>query len=81
MAVKKAKELEYEIQGITTEISATSRCAISLNNNYYTIEATEKRTILSPELADMDKEWTDLFDCINKVTDEQVKDIINTFKK
>ena len=79
MAVKK-KEPEYEIQGIPTEISATSRCSVKINDNYYTIETMEKRTISNPEFADMKKEYEDLYDCVNNVTDVQVTAIIDTLK-
>ena len=79
MATRK-KEVEYEYQGVPTEISATSRCAIKINDNFYTIEAMEKRAILNPELADMDREWADLFDTLNSIADKQVEEILTTFK-
>ena len=81
MAVARKKTQEYLIQGVPTEISATSRCSIKINDNFYTIEAMEKRTILNPELADMNKEWKDLFDSINAIADNQTADIIKTFKR
>lgn len=80
MATKKTVPT-YIPQGVPTEISATSRCSIKINDNFYTIEAAEKRTILNPEVADMNKEWEDLFNSVNSVTDNQTADIIKTFKR
>ena len=74
-----AKKVEYEIKGVTTKISATSRCAIKVSDNYYTIEASEERS-LPPEV-DSEKEWTALFDSVNSVVDAQCQEILDTFAK
>ena len=76
-----AKKEEYVSHAIPTEISATSRCAVKISDNYYTIEATEKRTISNTNGIDMDKEWTALFDEVNDIVDNQCQDIIKTFRK
>ena len=76
-----AKKEEYVSHAIPTEISATSRCAVKISDNYYTIEATEKRTISNIDGVDMDKEWTMLFDEVNDIVDSQCQDIIKTFRK
>lgn len=70
---------KYESHAVPSEISATSRCAVKIRDNYYTIEVNEKRTILSTDGIDMDEEYKMLFDEVNKVVDDQCTDIINTF--
>lgn len=80
MAARK-KVPEYISQAKTTKITASSRCAIKIRDNYYTIEASEERTILDSDNADMEKEWALLFDAVNKIVDNQTEDIIKTFEK
>ena len=80
MATRK-KVPEYVSQAKTTKIIASSRCAIKIRDNYYTIEASEERTILDSDNANMEKEWALLFDAVNKVVDNQTEDIIKTFEK
>ena len=66
-------------KGKTTEISATSRVAIKIRDNYYTVEATEKRAL--PEEVDLDEEWSDLWTSVNKTIDNQAAEIYETFAK
>ena len=75
-----AKEKEYVSHAIPTEISATSRCAIKVKDNYYTIEVSEKRSITDANGIDMDKEYKMLFDEVNSVVDSQCEEIIKTFR-
>ena len=72
--------MSYEIKGRPTKISATSRSAICIKNNYYTVEASEERSISSDSDIDMKEEFKALFDELNDVIDLQTKDIIDTFK-
>jgi len=72
---------EYVSHAVPTEISATSRCAIKVRDNYYTVEVSEKRSITDTNGIDMDEEYKLLFDEVNKVVDDQCQDIINTFTK
>lgn len=72
---------EYVSHAVPTEISATSRCAIKVRDNYYTVEVSEKRSITDTNGIDMDEEYRLLFDEVNKVVDDQCQDIINTFTK
>lgn len=71
----------YESHAVPTEISATSRCAIKVRDNYYTVEVSEKRAITDVDGIDMDLEYKMLFDEVNKVVDAQCQDIIDTFVK
>ena len=75
-----AKKKEYVSMMATTEISATSRCAVKIKDNFYTIEASETKTVIDDGGIDMDKEWDILFDELNEVVDKQCDDIAKTFK-
>lgn len=74
---------EYTVKGIPTKISATSRVAVKIKDNYYTIEASEERAFPadnSDEL-NMEEEYNALFDSVNSIVDNQMQDIITTFSK
>ena len=73
--------MAYEVKGITTKITATSRVAIKIKDNYYTVECSEDRSIPDVEGVDIEKERQALFDDINATVDRQIEDIYNTFKK
>lgn len=75
-----AKKTEYTVKGVPTKITATSRCAIKVQDNYYTIEVSEERSLNDDDIV-MEKEWSDLFDEVNAVVDAQCEDIISTFTK
>lgn len=70
----------YKSKARTTSIKATSRCAVKIRDNYYTIEATEERSIPDEAGVDIDAEWTMLFDSVNDIVDKQCEEIIKTFK-
>lgn len=73
------KTAEYHVQGKVSKISATSRCAIKVRDNYYTIEATEERVFPNDAELDMDIEYSHLFDSVNTVVDNQMNEILETF--
>lgn len=70
----------YESKAKTTKITATSRSSIKIRDNFYTIEASEERTILE-DGADIEAEWNMLFDSVNAIIDSQIEDIVKTFAK
>lgn len=70
----------YEIKSFTNTIKFTSRCAIKIGDNFYTVEATEERIVPEVDSIDMDLEWKDLCDSVNDVVDGQAKEIVETFK-
>ena len=72
---------EYVSKATTTKISATSRVAIKIKDNYYTVEYSEERSVPSTENVDIEKERQSLFDDVNAIVDEQAEDIIRTFQK
>jgi hypothetical protein len=77
-----AKKKEYQVQAETSVIKFTSRCAIKVKDNYYTIEASEERNVFPDmEGIDMSKEWQALCDTVNAIVDNQCEEIMQTFKK
>lgn len=71
----------YELKGKTTRIVATSRGAIKIKDNYYTIECTEERSIPDTDDVNMEVEWSSLFDSINTVVDNQLGQVVGEFDK
>ena len=69
----------YEVKSATTKITATSRIAIKIRDNYYTVEFSEERAVPNiPEVV-LEEERTALFDDVNAIVDSQMEDIIKTF--
>ena len=73
-------EEKYVSKSVVTEISATSRVAIKVRDNFYTVEYTEKRAIPDVEGVDIDAERIALFDAVNGIVDAQADDILRTFQ-
>ena len=70
---------KYEVKGKTTKITATSRCAIRIKDNYYTIELSEERALPEKDV-DVEKEYKALFDSVNSEVDNQMQEILKTFR-
>ena len=65
---------------ITTTIKASSRASVKVGESYYTVEYTEERTI--PEgTENLDDERIALWGTVNSECDNQIEQIIKTFKK
>jgi hypothetical protein len=73
--------MAYESKAIVTKINATSRIAIKVRDNFYTVEYSEERSIPDVEGIDVEQERILLFDAVNGVVDAQAEDIIKTFQK
>lgn len=73
--------MNYESKAIVSKINATSRVAIKIKDNYYTVEYSEERIIPDVEGIDMEQERLMLFDSVNAVVDAQAEDILKTFQK
>lgn len=71
---------DYKSKAIVTGIKATSRVAIKIRDNYYTVEYSEERAIPDVEGVDIEAEQSILFDSVNAVVDAQAEDIIRTFQ-
>ena len=71
----------YESKAKVTEISATSRVAIKIRDNFYTVEYSEKRSVPDTEDVDMDMERDILWGEVNTTVDNQAKEIMQTFSK
>lgn len=71
---------KYEVKGKTTKITATSRCAIKIKDNYYTLELSEERVMPDDKSIDLDKEYDALFNSINSEIDTQMQDVLNSIK-
>lgn len=74
----------YEPKAKTTKISYTSRASIKLQtktgDNFYTVEATEERSIPDVEGVDINEEWKALCSEVDGLIDYQTEQIVNTFK-
>lgn len=74
--------MDYESKANVTKITATSRCAVKIRDNYYTIEFSEERSI--PDQGDVEVDIAEerkfLWDAVNTVVDDQIQEIIDTFK-
>ena len=73
--------MTYESKAVVSKINATSRIAIKIKDNFYTVEYSEERLIPDVEGIDVEKERVLLFDDVNSIVDAQAEDIIKTFQK
>ena len=73
--------MAYESKAVVSKINATSRIAIKIKDNFYTVEYSEERLIPDVEGIDVEKERVLLFDDVNSIVDAQAEDIIKTFQK
>lgn len=83
MAGKK-KVKEYESKLIVSSLRYTSRVAVKIKDNFFTVEACEERVLpdqCNAEEVDWDKERKMLWDQINGDVDEQVQEIRDYFAK
>ena len=65
----------------TTTIKATSRVALKIRDNFFTVEYSEERTIPDGIEVDLDAEREELFADVNAVVDNQMIEIQDTFRK
>lgn len=63
----------------TTTIKASSRASIKVNDNFYTIEWTEERSV--GENDNIVEEREKLWSVANSEVDAQIQDILETFSK
>lgn len=70
----------YESKAKITEITAVSRVALSIKNNYYTVEYSEKRSIPDVDGVDIESERELLWNDVNATVDNQANEILKTFQ-
>ena len=70
----------YEPKAKTTEISYLSKATIKLRDNFYSVEATETRSIPDVEGVDIKEEWKALCSEVDGLIDYQTEQIVNTFR-
>ena len=75
------RKKSYESKAKTVSIKFTSRAAVKMGDNFYTVEACEERLIPDLPDVDLDAERRLLWDEVNRQVDEQVDDIYAEFKK
>ena len=68
-----------ESKAIPITIKATSRVAIKIKDNFYTVEYSEERAVPDGDV-DMAFERSVLWDDVNKTVDDQCAEILKTFK-
>lgn len=73
--------MPYEVKAITKTIKATSRASVKVGESYYTVEYSEEKIIPDIEGIDIEKERQFLWEDINAECDNQIEDILKTFKK
>lgn len=73
--------MTYESKAKVVEITATSRAAVKIRDNFYTVEFSEKRSVPDVEDVNIEAERQLLWDDVNAVVDDQIEDILQTFKK
>lgn len=71
----------YASKAVVKTIKATSRVAIKIRDNYFTVEYSEEREIPNDETVDIQEEREQLFTDVNSIVDMQVIEIQETFKK
>lgn len=74
-------DTNYTSKAITTQITATYRMSIKIHDNFHTVEYTEQRTIPDAEHADIKKEKQLLWSDVVEEIENQVDDIIASYKK
>ncbi len=72
--------MSYESKAVITNIKATSRVAIKIKDNFYTVEYTEERNIPDIDGIDVEAERNALWNDVNNTVDNQAEEIIKTFK-
>lgn len=71
---------EYLSHTIPSKISAVSRMAVKIKDNFYTFEASQERTVEDVEGIDIEKEYQLLFDDLNDCIDAQVQELVSYLK-
>lgn len=79
MKKKTDDEVKYEVMGVTTTIKFTSRASVKVGDSFYTVEACEERML--PENCNTELEREALWNTVNSECDNQIQEILDTFRK
>lgn len=71
----------YTSHAVTTKISAISRVAVKIRDNFYTVEFSEERSLPDDPEVNLSMERQLLFDDINALVDNQVREIYSVMDK
>lgn len=74
-------ENKYTSKATTKTIKASSRASVKVGDSYYTVEYTEERTVPNTSTVKISTERQILWDDVNKECDNQIADILKTFRK
>ena len=69
-----------ESKAIITTIRATSRASVKVRDNFYTVEYSEERALPNDADIDIEAERQMLWDTVNSECDNQIEEILRTFK-
>ena len=75
-----SNDSSYESKAKINAIRATSRASVKIRDNYYTVEYSEERIIPDIEGVDILAEKNLLWDDVNAEVDNQIEDILKSFK-
>ena len=62
-------------------IKATSRASVKIRDNFYTVEYCEERMMPEDIEVDIEAERAELWNTVNTECDNQIQDILDTFKR
>ena len=74
-------DTNYNSKAVTTQITATYRMSIKIHDNFHTVEYTEQRTIPDVDGVNIEKEKQLLWNDVVEEIENQVDDIIASYKK
>lgn len=63
----------------TTAIKISSRASVKIGDSFYTVEYTEERSIGDSD--NLEEERANLWDACNSEVDNQIEDVLKTYKK
>ena len=72
---------EYESKAVVASIRATSRASVKVGDSFYTVEFCEERNLPDDPDIDICQERSILWDTVNAECDNQIEEILRTFKK
>lgn len=72
---------DYTPKAVTTTIAATSRASVKIQDSFYTVEYHEERTIPQIDDVNLSAEREALWNTVNSECDNQIEEIIKTFRR